>query len=162
MSENACNVCRQSVCVIKCLMMSADILKCRKTSSLVPTADRRMHVFLARDRVLHYQLFVNGDVEENSPISADRLLQSRVDPTVHVVAWISWAVERGMNHSGKNPSILFVLVPCSYIGGKRCWVKQHAQPCGRWSRWSCYSNCRRRCRSNCSRDCSCNCCRNVG
>jgi len=53
-------------------------------------------------------------------------------------------------------------VAAPYIGRKRCWVEQHAQSCGRWSRWSCYSDCRRRCMTHCMRNCSCNCCRNVG
>jgi len=75
-----------------------------------------MRIFLARYWVLHYHLFVDGYVEENSPVSTDRLLQSRVDPIVHVMAWISWAIERGINHISKDFPILFVLVPCSYIG----------------------------------------------
>jgi len=121
-----------------------------------------MCIFLARYRVLHYHLFVNGYVEENSPVSTDHLLLSRVDPIVHVMAQISWAIKWGIDHSSKNFSILFVLEPCSYIDRKRCWVEQHAQPCGGWSRWSCYSDCRWRCMTHCMQNCSCNCCRNIG
>jgi len=46
-----------------------------------------MCIFLARCWILHHHLFVNGYVEENSSVGTDRLLQSRINPTVHVMAW---------------------------------------------------------------------------
>jgi len=65
---------------------------------LAPTANRCMRVLSARCWILHCCLFVNRHVKENGPVAADPLLESRVNPTVHVMAWICWAIERGVDH----------------------------------------------------------------
>jgi len=83
-----------------------------------------MSMFLARHWILHDHLFANRHMKENSSVTTNCLLQSRIDPTVHVMARIPWTIECGVDQSSQDPFVLFVLEPCLDIGWERSWVEQ--------------------------------------